>query len=108
MPGARVTMDEQQTGGEGTAGETIARQAAEIERLRQRIAASGSTEALRSALIAAGAAATIAPPFTHIQLLEMIVETAMRAIGAQAAALCLILEGTDEMVFEVAFGQRAE
>ncbi len=88
--------------------ETIARQAEEIERLRRRIADERFAEDLREALTLAAAAGTIAAPVTHSRLLEMIVETAAHAISARAAALFLIDEEAQELVFEVALGSKAE
>jgi GAF domain-containing protein len=88
--------------------ETIARQAEEIERLRRRIADERFAEDLREALTLAAAAGTIAAPVTHSRLLEMIVETAAHAISARAAALFLIDEEAQALVFEVALGSKAE
>jgi GAF domain-containing protein len=88
--------------------ETIARQAEEIERLRRRLADERVAEDLQEALTLAAAAGTIASPVTHSRLLEMIVETAAHVIFARAAALFLIDEETQELVFEVALGSKAE
>ncbi len=88
--------------------ETIARQQEEIERLRRRLADERFAEDLREALTLAAAAGTIASPVTHSRLLEMIVETAARVIFARAAALFLIDEEAEELVFEVALGSKAE
>ncbi len=83
--------------------EAIARQAEEIRRLQQ-----GSVDDLRAALVRAAVAGTIAAPVSHSRLLEMIVETAARVITSKAAALFLLDPGTQELVFEVALGQKAE
>jgi transcriptional regulator with GAF, ATPase, and Fis domain len=88
--------------------ETIARQAEEIERLRGRIADERFAEDLREALTLAIAAGTIAAPVTHSRLLEMIVETAAHVISARAAALFLVDEEAQELVFEVALGTKAQ
>ena len=88
--------------------ETIARQAEEIERLRRRLTDERFAEDLREALTLAAAAGTIAAPMTHSRLLEMIVETAAHVISARAASLFLIDEETQELVFEVALGSKAE
>src|SRR5206468_5403043 len=45
---------------------------------------------------------------THSRLLEMIVQTAAQVISARAASLFLINRQTQELVFEVALGQKAE
>lgn len=88
--------------------DTIARQTVEIERLRRRLAQERFAEDLREALCLAATAGTIAAPVTHSQLLEMIVETAADVINADAASLFLIDEERQELVFEVALGQKAE
>lgn len=87
---------------------TIARQAAEIERLRRRLGDEHAAQDLRQALTVAAAAGAIATPIAHSRLLELIVESAARVIGAHAASLFLIDEQTEELVFEVALGQKAE
>jgi GAF domain-containing protein len=74
--------------------ETIARQAEEIERLR-------------GALGLAATAGIIGSPVTHARLLEMIVETGVRVIGARAGALFLLDEARSELSFEVAIGSKA-
>jgi GAF domain-containing protein len=88
--------------------ETIARQADEIERLRERVKAETFAETLRDALSLATATGTIGSPVTHKRLLEMIVETAAHVISARAAALFLLDEERQELVFEVALGSKAE
>lgn len=88
--------------------ETIERQREEIERLRRRIADERLAEDLRDALTLAAAAGTIASPVTHSRLLEMIVETAAHVIFARAAALFLVDEEAEELIFEVALGSKAE
>src|SRR5215218_274795 len=88
--------------------EIIARQTEEIERLRRRLADERIVDDLQEALTLAAAAGTIASPVTHSRLLEMIVETAAHVISARAAALFLIDEEAEELVFEVALGSKAE
>jgi len=88
--------------------EMIARQAAEIARLQRRVEDTRAAEDLRQAFTLAAAAGTIATPVSHGRLLEIIVETAARVIGAQAASLFLIDQQTEELVFEVALGQKAD
>jgi GAF domain-containing protein len=94
-----ITADAQQT---------IARQAAEIERLRRRLTGEKFTEELRGALALSGVAGTIASPVTHTRLLEMIVNTAARVISARAASLYLVDEQAQELTFEVALGPKAQ
>jgi GAF domain-containing protein len=88
--------------------ETIARQQGEIERLKRRLGDERFTEDLHEALTLAATAGTIASPVTHSRLLEMIVETAAHVISARAAALFLIDEETQELIFEVALGSKAD
>lgn len=87
--------------------ETIVRQQVEIERLQRRLDDAHGSEDLRQAFTLAAAAGTIATPVSHAQLLEIIVETSARVIGANAASLFLIDQQTEELVFEVALGQKA-
>ncbi|HJT57986.1 MAG TPA: GAF domain-containing protein [Ktedonobacteraceae bacterium] len=87
---------------------TIANQQAEIEQLRLQLASESFAKELRTALIRAATADTIASPVTHSQLLEMIVATAAHILSAQAASLFLIDNHTQELIFEVALGQKAE
>ena len=98
---------EQQPDDLGSAQTVIEEQAAEIARLRGRLAQDGFADDLRAALRLATTAGTIAAPTTHARLLEMIVETAAHVISAKAGALFLIDEETEELVFEVALGQKA-
>lgn len=88
--------------------ETIARQREEIEHLRRRLGDERFAEDLRGALALAAATGSIASPVTHLRLLEMIVETAAHVISARAAALFLIDEEAQELVFEVALGSKGE
>jgi signal transduction protein with GAF and PtsI domain len=76
--------------------------------LRKRLADEQFARDLREALILAATAGTIASPVTHSQLLDMIVETAANVISARAGALFLIDQETQELIFEVALGQKAE
>jgi GAF domain-containing protein len=78
-----------------SAHETIARQDEELTRLR-------------SVLSLAATAGVIGAPVTHARLLEMIVETGAKVIGARAGALFLLDEEQSELTFEVAFGGKAE
>lgn len=88
--------------------ETIEQQREEIERLKRRLADERFAENLRDSLTLAAAAGTIASPVTYSRLLEMIVETAAHVISARAAALFLLDEEAQELIFEVALGSKAE
>jgi GAF domain-containing protein len=107
-----VTSHQAGDGEPGTAAgepaEIIARQAEEIERLRKRLEGERSGEDLRRALTLAASAGTIGSPVTHARLLEMIVETAAHVISARSAALFLLDEEAQELVFEVALGSKAD
>lgn len=87
---------------------TIARQEAEIARLRRQLADERYAEDLCTAFSAAATAGAIASPVSHAQLLEMIVTTAAHVIDARAASLFLIDEETEELSFEVATGPKAD
>lgn len=89
--------------------DTVQRQAAEIQRLRDELATASLLLELRSALSMVSTAETIAAPaeFSHPRVLELIVETAAAVIGARSASLFLIDEATDELVFAVALGPEA-
>ena len=88
--------------------EELARAREEISRLKRRLADERFAEDLRDALTLAAAAGTIASPVEHSRLLEMIVETAARVIPSRAASLFLIDEETEELIFEVALGSKAD
>jgi GAF domain-containing protein len=79
-----------------------------ISRLERRLADERFAEELKDALTVAAAAGSIASPVEHSRLLEMIVETAAAVIPSRSAALFLIDEEAEELVFEVALGPEAE
>jgi GAF domain-containing protein len=62
---------------------------------------------LRAALAVVAALRRIAAPTTHGQLLELIVQTAARTLGAQAGSLFLVDKAGENLVFEVALGEKA-
>ena len=95
-------------GGERREGEELARAREEISRLRRRLADERFAEDLRDALTLAAAAGSISSPVAHSRLLEMIVETAAGVIPSRSAALFLIDEEAEELVFQVALGPEAE
>jgi GAF domain-containing protein len=86
---------------------TIVRQQHEIESLRRGRADDHLAEEVRGALTLAAATSTIIAPVAHTRLLEMIVETAARIIDAQAASLFLLDAAKQELIFEVALGEKA-
>lgn len=100
-------------GGNAVSGENrsrdqeLAEARVEISRLKRRLADERFAEDLRGALTFAAAAGAIASPVTHSRLLEMIVETVVHVIPSRSAALFLIDEEAEELVFEVALGPEA-
>jgi len=88
--------------------QTIARQADEIERLRRELGAQNLAGELRDVFSLAALTGAIGSPVSHSRLLEMIVATAADVINAQAASLFLIDYQKQELVFEVALGEKAE
>lgn len=97
----------QDQGGNALLQETITRQVIEIERLKRRIADDRFADELREAFSLTAIAATITSPVPQSRLLEMIVETAAHLITSRGAALFLIDDETQELVFEVALGDKA-
>jgi GAF domain-containing protein len=63
---------------------------------------------LREALSVAASAGKIGSQISHVRLLEMIVTTAVHVLRAEAGALLLVDEETEELVFEIAVGGEAE
>jgi GAF domain-containing protein len=86
----------------------IARQQAELERLQRRLADDRFAQDLRDALTLAATASTIGAPVSHSRLLDMLVATAADIIGANAASLFLIDAERQDLVFEVALGEKAD
>jgi GAF domain-containing protein len=89
------------------ADQRIAALEAEVARLRAQAEDEQFVAELRARLAQAGAAGVLAAPAEHSELLEMLVETAMHVLGARAGSLYLVDEGSEELVFEVALGERA-
>ena len=69
--------------------------------------ADGVAAELRARLAEVGAASVLAAPPEHTELLEQIVRTAMHVLNARAGSLYLLDEERDELIFEVALGERA-
>ena len=96
------------SGEERSTEEKLAQARDEISDLKRRLAGERFAEELKEALTVAAAAGSIASPVEHSRLLEMIVETAAGVIPSRSAALFLIDEEAEELVFEVALGPEAE
>jgi len=86
----------------------ISRQQEEIRTLSLRLEEEHLARDLRQALVVVAATGTIVAPASQTRLQAMIVEAAARVLSAQAASLFLIDEGTQELVFEVGVGGKAE
>ena len=88
--------------------EELAQAREEISRLRRRLADERFADDLREAMTLAAAAGAISSPVGHSRLLDMIVQTAASVIPSRAASLFLVDEETEELVFEVALGSKAD
>jgi GAF domain-containing protein len=80
----------------------------EIRRLRRLLEGDRAAAGLYRALVLASSAGTMASTTRHTRVLESIVETAAQVIRAQAGALFLLDRDTEELIFEVALGGKAE
>jgi GAF domain-containing protein len=85
----------------------IARQAAEIVTLRQDRDAAALVRSVRARLALVDTASAIASPVPETRLIEMIVEAAAHIISARSAALFLVDEEAQELIFKVALGPKA-
>jgi GAF domain-containing protein len=86
----------------------IARQAAELDRLRERLAGEQLADELRSWLMTVATAGEISAPGAHNRLLEMILASAAQVISAHSGALLLVDAEHDELIFASAIGPKAE
>lgn len=80
---------------------------AEVARLRARLDDETAVAELRARLAQVGAVSVLRAPTRHTALLEQIVATAMHVLHAHAGSLYLLDEEGDELLFEVALGERA-
>lgn len=81
---------------------------AEVARLRAQAEDARFVSELRARLAQVGAAGQLAAPSEHSELLEQLVQTAMHVLGARAGTLYLVDESAEELIFEVALGERGE
>ena len=88
--------------------QTIARQNDEIARLQSRLEDERTAQDLKDALTMAAATSKLSAPVSQGRLLEMIVATAAQVISSNAASLLLIDEAAQDLVFEIALGQKAD
>lgn len=80
----------------------------EVAQLRARTQNDGAAAELRARLAQLGAAGILGAPTEHLELLEQIVQTAKHVLRTHAGTLYLVDENTEELVFEVALGERGD
>lgn len=85
----------------------IAELESEVQRLQRRVDDERTLEEVRARLAQVSAAGRLNAPTEHRELLEQIVQTAMHVLDARAGSLYLIDEEHNELIFEVAQGERA-
>lgn len=90
------------------AGETIARQAEEIQALKRQLEREQFAQELRQILVGTQAVSAILAPFTHEHLLEMVVQMAAEVISAHSGSLFLLDEEANDLIFKVAIGPAAQ
>jgi GAF domain-containing protein len=94
-------------GGLEAAQRRIAELEAENARLRSQSEDVAFVGELRARLAQVGATATLSAPTEHSALLEQIVQAAMHVLNARAGSLYLVEEESEQLVWEVALGDRA-
>jgi len=87
---------------------TIEQQGAQIDRMQAQHADREFINDLRNALLTTATVGTIGAPSTHGAALEAVVETAADVLDANAASLFLLEEDSDELMFVVALGEKAD
>lgn len=100
-------MTSDRSGNPQAAADRIRELEAEVQRLRGRLADERIGEDLRAALTTMGVAGVLTAPAAHTDLLDQIVATAAHVLKANAASLFLVDDETEELVFEVALGEKA-
>lgn len=85
----------------------IAELEAENARLRSQAEDAAFVGELRARLAQVGATASLSAPTEHSALLEQIVQAAMHVLNARAGSLYLVEEESEQLVWEVALGERA-
>jgi signal transduction protein with GAF and PtsI domain len=79
----------------------------EVAQLRAQIGDDGAAADLRARLAQLGAASVLGAPGEHSELLEQVVQAAMHVLRAHAGCLYMLDENSEELVFEVALGERS-
>lgn len=80
----------------------------EVAQLRARTRNDGAAAELRARLAQLGVAGILGAPTEHLELLEQIVQTAKHVLRTHAGTLYLVDENSEELVFEVALGERGD
>jgi GAF domain-containing protein len=96
-----------ETGDLQSARQRVVELESELQRLQRRLDDERTLEDVRARLAQVGAAGRLSAPTEHRELLEQIVQTAMHVLDARAGSLYLIDEERNELIFEVAQGERA-
>jgi signal transduction protein with GAF and PtsI domain len=86
----------------------IARQEAEIERLREQISGEQIAGELRHWLTHVATAGAISAPDAHNLLLDRILESAASVIGAHSGAIFLVDSDSEDLSFAAAIGPKAD
>ena len=87
---------------------TIHEQELQLAELRDRQADARFANALRELLLMTGTMSTIGAPAKHNVVLDEIVETAANVTRSQAASLFVLDEERNDLVFQVALGEKAD
>jgi putative methionine-R-sulfoxide reductase with GAF domain len=85
----------------------IAELEAETARLQARSEDVAFVQELRARLAQVGATGALSAPTEHSALLQQIVQAAMHVLNARAGSLYLVEEESEQLVWEVALGERA-
>jgi len=86
----------------------IQEQELQLAELREGQADAPFANALRELLLMTGTISTIGAPAKHNVVLDEIVETAASVMRAQAASLFVLDEERNELIFQVALGEKAD
>ena len=88
--------------------QVIERQRVQIEQLVSQHPEEGFLNVLKQAILGSVVAEVIGAPSSFASTLEAVVETAGEVLDAEAGALFLIDDNNQDLIFAVAFGEKAE
>ena len=88
--------------------QVIERQRVQIEQLVSQHPEEGFLNILKQAILGSAVAEVIGAPSSYASTLEAVVETAGEVLDAEAGALFLIDDNNQDLIFAVAFGEKAE